>query len=1003
MVMGDENSCNRDVLTRESMSMRTGKPKTAGIVAFCTLVIAYTCFLGYLDIRDFEITMIAQTDSHLSALAQTHAEKTKLFMEDIKGELEILAQDPRVQDAIFDDEFHDKHSHEAEYCPYEPLYNHLVDCIECLLRVDADGKVQGTVPYEQRLIGADYSNRPGVWCVMKNRETCVSDVFYSHSGRKCVAVACPAFREEAFIGVVEAYVLLDKLHAIINRVRIGQNGYMLIMDGEGTIVSHPDRDRIASFILDGDGGEGGGAVPEWEYQQMVARILEGCSGSTSVSFDAYVKGRALFAWSPVNISGGSCKPWSIVVCMGYDEISGPIRAHSRNILIVVTCLISSFALAGYLYYKAETKRAQFESYKAIDRVNRELQFMSAEHDSTTAELRERLEAMRNVILAVPYSIFWKDKRSVYQGCNKEFAKTVGISRCEDITGKTEYDLTWNSKRADFAVKCDKEVMKTGVPLLDVEERRYTSDGRIVYLLSSKMPLRDSRGRIKGVLGIQIDITKLKTSEGNVLPESSMLRETLSVMEEGVVVLDSTGKVLEANAYFLKVVGRNRGEVAGKPIFGCMPGSAGKQIRDGIKSYKKTIVSEPVLFEQKIGERSFEVRVQPIYRDEKYAGAVLNMIDVTYLTKALRQLESAGAEKDRFLAKAGHAIRTPMSNIIGFSELLKQEELTSQQGEFVDKIHISANDLLGIVEDMLNRAKMKYGLSDENQMKSGDEEQGNRPSEKSNEDSVAENGLEDVGEGRISRTEADEDTSEAKSISEEEQTEDSEAHILIVDDIVENRMLIDVLLKKGGYKTTLCGNGKEAVELAERHKYDLIIMDIQMPVMDGFEATRVIKSGGLNSETAVLAITASMEGDANAACMEAGCDDCVSKPIKKERLLRKVWRLVQQKNQLESAARGDDIISFLDDDPDYQKTIEMFVNNLPGRIREMQDAFDKGDMKELATKVHALKGLGGFAGFSVYTEKAKELEQTIRNEQIEDIKRQLDEMSRLCLRTKLARN
>ena len=147
----------------------------------------------------------------------------------------------------------------------------------------------------------------------------------------------------------------------------------------------------------------------------------------------------------------------------------------------------------------------------------------------------------------------------------------------------------------------------------------------------------------------------------------------------------------------------------------------------------------------------------------------------------------------------------------------------------------------------------------------------------------------------------------------------------------------------------------------------------------------------------------MEGDANTGCIEAGCSDCISKPIKKERLLRKVWRLVQQKRQLELAAKGDDIISFLDNDPDYQKTIEMFLNNLPGRIREMQEAFDKGDMEELSAKVHALKGLGGFAGFSVYTEKAKELEQTIRSERIEDIKRQLDEMSRLCLRTKLAKN
>jgi PAS domain S-box-containing protein len=986
--------------------MQARRLRITGIVAFCTLVIVYTCFLGYLDIRDFEKTIIAQTESHLSALAQTHAEKTKLFIWDIKGELEILAQDPRVRGAIVDDEFHDKHSHESKYCPYEPLYNHLVDCVECLLRVDSEGRVQGTVPFEEGLVGADYSNRPGVWCVMKHLKPCVSDVFYSHSGRKCVAVAYPVFKEEEFVGVVEAYVVLDKMHAQMNRVRIGQNGYMWIMDGAGTIISHPDRERIASFILDGD--ESSDKVPGWEQQQIVSEMLSGRSGSASTSFEKYVKGRALIAWSPVDIAGDSCKPWIAVVCMGYDEISGPVRAHSRNILIVVTCLVSAFVLAGFLYYKAETKRAQFESYKAIDRVNRELQFMSAERDSTTAELREQLETARNVIRSIPYSIFWKDRHSVYQGCNKQFAKVMGIGRCEEIAGKTDYDLTWNAKRADFAVKCDKEVMKTGVPLLDVEERQYTSDGRIIHLLCNKIPLRDTNGRITGVLGIQIDITKLKSSQVSAFPESSALRETISAMQEGVVIIDGSGKVTEANPYFQEVIGRDSDEVVGKGIFGIIPGSAGKYIRDGVKHFKESMVSEPMVFEQKIREGSFSIRVQPIYCDDKYTGAVLNMIDITQLAETRQQLQSANGEKDRFIAKAGHAIRTPMSNIIGFSELLKQEELTSQQVEFVDKIHISANDLLEVIEGMLNRSKMEFSVPEKEQVKSNgevrDDELG---SEESDEEHVKEDGLDAVGDGGGSGVEAENGVCEEKKASAAEQAEDSsesdsEAHILIVDDIVENRMLIDILLKKAGYETSLCGNGKEAVELAERHKYDLIIMDVHMPVMDGFEATKIIKSCGLNSDTSILAITASMEGDANAACLEAGCSDCVSKPIKKERLLRKVWRLVQQKKQIESVAKGGDIISFLYDDPDYQKTIEMFVNNLPGRIKEMQEAFDKGDLEELSSKVHALKGLGGFAGFSVYTERAKELEQTIRNEQIESIKQQLDEMSRLCLRTKLAR-
>jgi hypothetical protein len=182
--------------------MRTRKMKITGIVAFCTLVIVYTCFLGYLDIRDFERTIIAQTESHLSSLAQTHAETIRMFIWDIEEELKILAQDPRVQGAVVDNELHDSHSHNADYCPYEPLYNHLTSCVEYLLRIDSDGKVQGTVPFDQGLIGVSYSNKPGVCCVLEHREPCVSKVFQSHTGRKCIAIAYPVFKDEQLIGIV---------------------------------------------------------------------------------------------------------------------------------------------------------------------------------------------------------------------------------------------------------------------------------------------------------------------------------------------------------------------------------------------------------------------------------------------------------------------------------------------------------------------------------------------------------------------------------------------------------------------------------------------------------------------------------------------------------------------------------------------------------------------------------------------------------------------------------
>jgi HPt (histidine-containing phosphotransfer) domain-containing protein len=102
----------------------------------------------------------------------------------------------------------------------------------------------------------------------------------------------------------------------------------------------------------------------------------------------------------------------------------------------------------------------------------------------------------------------------------------------------------------------------------------------------------------------------------------------------------------------------------------------------------------------------------------------------------------------------------------------------------------------------------------------------------------------------------------------------------------------------------------------------------------------------------------------------------------------------------TAAAGGDITSSLADDPSYHKMIDMFVNDLPNRLKEMQEALDEGDLQNLALKVHVLKGLGTFAGFPIYTEKAKMLERAVLDNQVDQVRLQLDEMVRLCLKTKL---
>lgn len=112
-------------------------------------------------------------------------------------------------------------------------------------------------------------------------------------------------------------------------------------------------------------------------------------------------------------------------------------------------------------------------------------------------------------------------------------------------------------------------------------------------------------------------------------------------------------------------------------------------------------------------------------------------------------------------------------------------------------------------------------------------------------------------------------------------------ILIVEDDAKNLILTRDLLQVSGYKTIEATDGEQGVELAKSNKPDLILMDIQMPKMDGLEATRILKADATTRNIPVLVLTAyAMKGDEER-LSQAGCDGYITKPIDIKELLKKV--------------------------------------------------------------------------------------------------------------------
>jgi len=120
--------------------------------------------------------------------------------------------------------------------------------------------------------------------------------------------------------------------------------------------------------------------------------------------------------------------------------------------------------------------------------------------------------LHNIINNIPHFIFWKNRDSVFLGCNDAFAKSAGYASADEVIGKTDYDLPYTKEESDAYRMDDKEVMDNNRAKLNIEEPQTLQDGMTMTLLTNKVPLQDKAGNAFGVLGAYSDITEVKRQE-----------------------------------------------------------------------------------------------------------------------------------------------------------------------------------------------------------------------------------------------------------------------------------------------------------------------------------------------------------------------------------------------------------------------------------------------------------------------------------------------------------
>ena len=231
-------------------------------------------------------------------------------------------------------------------------------------------------------------------------------------------------------------------------------------------------------------------------------------------------------------------------------------------------------------------------------------------------------------------------------------------------------------------------------------------------------------------------------------------------------------------------------------------------------------------------------------------------------------------------------------------------------------------------------------------------------------------------------------------------------ILVVDDNEFNRTVArDTLRSKADVEITEAMNGKEAVELLEENEFDVILMDVQMPVMDGYEATQYIrhKLASPKNKIPIIALTASVVRSDLDKCKAAGMDDYIAKPFRSYQLLQAIAKAtgreiimtpsnVQNLQRMDNDPAGDTVINlqkitdltYLEnfcegDKPRMKKYIRMYLDTAPVLIQKITDLLEQANYAEIASQIHAYKTKWIMMGMNDARDLALSVEQQCKHD------------------------
>jgi two-component system, cell cycle sensor histidine kinase and response regulator CckA len=224
---------------------------------------------------------------------------------------------------------------------------------------------------------------------------------------------------------------------------------------------------------------------------------------------------------------------------------GPYEAYLKNFCFMVAVILEE----RHQHRLNEEHRTQLE--QTVQERTKQLTEEIAERRLVEEELHRNRTMLAHVLNSVPQSIFWKDRNSVYLGCNEAFARVVGEDSPEQVVGKTDFDFPWPREYAEAYRADDREVIEHREPKRHIIEPTQQADGTRLWIDTTKIPLTDETGHTYGIMGVFEDITDRKRAEEALRKSEERLRLALLASRQGLYDLNVvTGEAVVTPEYAL---------------------------------------------------------------------------------------------------------------------------------------------------------------------------------------------------------------------------------------------------------------------------------------------------------------------------------------------------------------------------------------------------------------------------------------------------------------------